>query len=52
MTPRTAPKPIISHRRGTGEMVVLKTFLLVPFAALPSAATLSSVSRFVSRSST
>ena len=34
MTPRTAPKPIISHRRGTGEMVVLKTFLLVPFAAL------------------
>ncbi|MEU5265642.1 acyl-CoA desaturase [Amycolatopsis sp. NPDC021455] len=34
MTSRTAPKPIISHRRGTGEMLVLKTFLLVPFAAL------------------
>ncbi|WP_410591906.1 acyl-CoA desaturase [Amycolatopsis sp. lyj-23] len=34
MTSRTAPKPLISHRRGTGEMIVLKTFLLVPFAAL------------------
>ncbi|KDN17011.1 acyl-CoA desaturase [Amycolatopsis rifamycinica] len=34
MTSRTAPKPMISHRRGTGEMLVLKTFLLVPFAAL------------------
>ncbi|MBE8516539.1 fatty acid desaturase [Amycolatopsis sp. H6(2020)] len=34
MTSRTAPKPLISHRRGTGEMLVLKTFLLVPFAAL------------------
>lgn len=34
MTSSTAPKPLISHRRGTAEMVVLKTFLLVPFAAL------------------
>ncbi|WP_410632848.1 acyl-CoA desaturase [Amycolatopsis sp. cmx-4-83] len=34
MTSRAAPKPLISHRRGTGEMIVLKTFLLVPFAAL------------------
>ncbi|MDT7805084.1 MAG: hypothetical protein QOI78_8517 [Actinomycetota bacterium] len=34
MTTRSAPKPLISHRRGTGEMIVLKTFLLVPFAAL------------------
>jgi stearoyl-CoA desaturase (delta-9 desaturase) len=34
MTSRTAPKPLISHRRGTGEMIVLKTFLLVPFVAL------------------
>ncbi|MEV4142662.1 acyl-CoA desaturase [Amycolatopsis sp. NPDC049691] len=34
MTTRSAPKPLISHRRGTGEMLVLKTFLLVPFAAL------------------
>ncbi|MGW3962300.1 acyl-CoA desaturase [Amycolatopsis sp. NPDC005003] len=34
MTSRTAPKPLISHRRGTGEMIVLKTFLLVPFLAL------------------
>ncbi|WP_086849567.1 acyl-CoA desaturase [Amycolatopsis kentuckyensis] len=34
MTSRTAPKPLISHRRGTGEMLVLKTFLLVPFVAL------------------
>ncbi|MDQ7803206.1 fatty acid desaturase [Amycolatopsis sp. A133] len=34
MTSRAAPKPLISHRRGTGEMLVLKTFLLVPFAAL------------------
>lgn len=30
----TTRKPLISHRRGTGEMLVLKTFLLVPFAAL------------------
>jgi stearoyl-CoA desaturase (delta-9 desaturase) len=34
MTTRSAPKPLISHSRGTGEMLVLKTFLLVPFAAL------------------
>jgi stearoyl-CoA desaturase (delta-9 desaturase) len=34
MTSRAAPKPLISHRRGTGEMLVLKTFLLVPFVAL------------------
>ncbi len=34
MTTRSAPKPLISHRRGTGERLVLKTFLLVPFAAL------------------
>jgi stearoyl-CoA desaturase (delta-9 desaturase) len=34
MTSRAAPKPLISHRRGTGEMLVLKTFLLVPFLAL------------------
>ncbi|WP_328458355.1 acyl-CoA desaturase [Amycolatopsis sp. NBC_00438] len=34
MTTRSAPKPLISHSRGTGEMIVLKTFLLVPFAAL------------------
>jgi stearoyl-CoA desaturase (delta-9 desaturase) len=34
MTSRAAPKPLISHHRGTGEMLVLKTFLLVPFAAL------------------
>jgi stearoyl-CoA desaturase (delta-9 desaturase) len=34
MTTRSAPKPLISHRRGTGEMIVLKTFLLVPFVAL------------------
>ncbi|MET8851609.1 acyl-CoA desaturase [Amycolatopsis sp. NPDC004625] len=34
MTSRTPPKPLVSHRRGTGEMIVLKTFLLVPFAAL------------------
>jgi stearoyl-CoA desaturase (delta-9 desaturase) len=34
MTSRAAPKPLISHRRGTGEMIVLKTFLLVPFVAL------------------
>ena len=34
MTSSTAPKPLVSHRRGTAEMVVLKTFLLVPFAAL------------------
>ncbi|SFW77516.1 acyl-CoA desaturase [Amycolatopsis australiensis] len=37
MTTRSAPKPLISHRRGTGEMLVLKTFLLVPFAALLAA---------------
>jgi stearoyl-CoA desaturase (delta-9 desaturase) len=34
MTTRSAPRPLISHSRGTGEMLVLKTFLLVPFAAL------------------
>ncbi|WP_410569969.1 acyl-CoA desaturase [Amycolatopsis sp. cmx-4-61] len=37
MTSRTAPKPLVFHRRGTGEMIVLKTFLLVPFAALLAA---------------
>ncbi|WP_370938724.1 acyl-CoA desaturase [Amycolatopsis sp. cg13] len=37
----TAParpgKPLLSGRRGTAEMIVLKTFLLVPFAALIAA---------------
>jgi stearoyl-CoA desaturase (delta-9 desaturase) len=37
MTSRAVPKPLISHRRGPGEMIVLKTFLLVPFAALLAA---------------
>lgn len=30
----TGPKPLISHRRSAGQMVVLKAFLLVPFVAL------------------
>ncbi|AXB41966.1 acyl-CoA desaturase [Amycolatopsis albispora] len=30
----SAAKPIISHRRSTTEMLVLKAFLLIPFAAL------------------
>ncbi|WP_328608185.1 acyl-CoA desaturase [Amycolatopsis sp. NBC_00345] len=30
-------KPLISGRRGSAEMIVLKTFLLVPFAALVAA---------------
>ena len=41
MTSRTTPKPLISHRRGTGEMIVLKTFLLVPFLALLAAVPLA-----------
>lgn len=31
---RTATKPLISHRRSAGQMIVLKAFLLIPFAAL------------------
>ncbi|NKQ53760.1 acyl-CoA desaturase [Amycolatopsis sp. K13G38] len=34
---RTAAKPLISHRRSAGQMIVLKTFLLVPFVALVAA---------------
>ncbi|QFU88804.1 acyl-CoA desaturase [Amycolatopsis sp. YIM 10] len=30
----SAAKPIISHQRSTTEMIVLKAFLLIPFAAL------------------
>ncbi|MEQ0557798.1 acyl-CoA desaturase [Amycolatopsis sp. NEAU-NG30] len=41
MTSRAVPKPLISHRRGPGEMIVLKTFLLVPFAALLAAVPLA-----------
>ncbi|UJW29032.1 acyl-CoA desaturase [Saccharothrix sp. AJ9571] len=33
----TGPKPIVSHQRSTAEMVVLKAFLLIPFAALVAA---------------
>ncbi|MGW4397912.1 acyl-CoA desaturase [Amycolatopsis nivea] len=35
--PARAAKPLLSGRRGTAEMLVLKTFLLVPFAALIAA---------------
>ncbi|UKD55912.1 acyl-CoA desaturase [Amycolatopsis sp. FU40] len=35
--PARAAKPLLSGRRGTAEMIVLKTFLLVPFAALIAA---------------
>ncbi|MTD55851.1 acyl-CoA desaturase [Amycolatopsis pithecellobii] len=34
---RPGAKPLISHRRGTGQMLVLKAFLLVPFVALIAA---------------
>ena len=30
----TGPKPLISHRRSAGQMIVLKAFLLIPFVAL------------------
>ncbi|RSM61345.1 acyl-CoA desaturase [Amycolatopsis sp. WAC 01376] len=35
--PASPSKPLISHRRGSGEMLILKTFLLVPFIALLAA---------------
>ncbi|MEV6912452.1 acyl-CoA desaturase [Amycolatopsis sp. NPDC051071] len=35
--PASQSKALISHRRGSGEMLILKTFLLVPFAALLAA---------------
>ncbi|MFJ8913891.1 acyl-CoA desaturase [Amycolatopsis sp. NPDC102389] len=35
--PASPSKPLISHRRGSGEMLILKTFLLVPFVALLAA---------------
>ncbi len=35
--PASQSKPLISHRRGSGEMLILKTFLLVPFVALLAA---------------
>ncbi|WET82190.1 acyl-CoA desaturase [Amycolatopsis sp. QT-25] len=35
--PASPSKPLISHRRGSGEMLILKTFLLVPFVALIAA---------------
>ncbi|WP_037320968.1 acyl-CoA desaturase [Amycolatopsis orientalis] len=35
--PASQAKPLISHRRGSGEMLILKTFLLVPFVALLAA---------------
>ncbi|MGW7535732.1 acyl-CoA desaturase [Amycolatopsis sp. NPDC054798] len=35
--PARSGKPLLSGRRGTAEMLVLKTFLLVPFAALVAA---------------
>jgi stearoyl-CoA desaturase (Delta-9 desaturase) len=34
---RTGAKPLISHRRSAGQMIVLKAFLLIPFAALVAA---------------
>jgi stearoyl-CoA desaturase (delta-9 desaturase) len=34
---RAAAKPLISHSRSAGQMIVLKTFLLIPFAALVAA---------------
>ncbi|HJQ47687.1 MAG TPA: acyl-CoA desaturase [Amycolatopsis sp.] len=33
----TSAKPLISHRRSAGQMIVLKAFLLIPFAALIAA---------------
>jgi stearoyl-CoA desaturase (delta-9 desaturase) len=34
---RPGAKPLVSHRRSTGQMIVLKAFLLIPFAALLAA---------------
>ncbi|GHF38001.1 stearoyl-CoA desaturase (delta-9 desaturase) [Amycolatopsis bartoniae] len=34
---RTGAKPLISHRRTAGQMIVLKAFLLIPFVALLAA---------------
>lgn len=34
---RAQAKPLVSHERSTGQMIVLKTFLLIPFAALVAA---------------
>ncbi|HVW44436.1 MAG TPA: acyl-CoA desaturase [Amycolatopsis sp.] len=34
---RSGTKPLVSHRRSTGQMIVLKAFLLIPFAALIAA---------------
>ncbi|KAA9160390.1 acyl-CoA desaturase [Amycolatopsis acidicola] len=31
---RAGAKPLVSHSRSTGQMIVLKAFLLIPFAAL------------------
>ncbi|MFD2416129.1 acyl-CoA desaturase [Amycolatopsis pigmentata] len=34
---RAQAKPLVSHSRSTGQMIVLKAFLLIPFAALVAA---------------
>jgi stearoyl-CoA desaturase (delta-9 desaturase) len=34
---RAGAKPLVSHSRSTGQMIVLKAFLLIPFAALVAA---------------
>ena len=34
---RTGPKPLVGHERSTAQMIVLKTFLLIPFVALVAA---------------
>ncbi|WP_020672735.1 acyl-CoA desaturase [Amycolatopsis nigrescens] len=34
---RTGPKPLVSGQRSTAQMIILKTFLLIPFVALVAA---------------
>lgn len=40
-SPRDAPKPVLSGQRSLGELVTIRAFLIIPFAALAAAVPLT-----------